>query len=146
MGLLQGPRLMAWTTKSPILENHWVPWGCMAHLGSVKYIFDKNLKNQQLCLMKSLTCTNQFRLGCQKNSKHWVFDLNIKNVWFKDIWTLNFRIWSDLIWFGLIFQYLEYLECILILASLMCTYFSCLQTKSPEKQNKKIREEKRRHL
>ena len=36
MGLLQGPRLMAWTTKSPILENHWVPWGCMAHLGSVK--------------------------------------------------------------------------------------------------------------
>jgi hypothetical protein len=32
----QGPRLMAWTTKSPILENHWVPWGCMAHLGSVK--------------------------------------------------------------------------------------------------------------
>ena len=36
MGLLQGPRLMAWTTKSPILENHWVLWGCMAHLGSVK--------------------------------------------------------------------------------------------------------------
>ena len=36
MGLLQGPRLMAWTTKSSILENHWVPWGCMAQLGSVK--------------------------------------------------------------------------------------------------------------
>ena len=36
MGLPQGPRLMAWTTKSPILENHWVPCGCMAHLGSVK--------------------------------------------------------------------------------------------------------------
>ena len=36
MGLLQGPKLMAWTTKSLILENHWVPWGCMAHLGSVK--------------------------------------------------------------------------------------------------------------
>ena len=36
MGLLQGPRMMAWTTISPILENHWVPWGCMAHLGSVK--------------------------------------------------------------------------------------------------------------
>ena len=31
-----GPRLMAWTTKSLILEHHWVPWGCMAHLGSVK--------------------------------------------------------------------------------------------------------------
>ena len=38
MGLLQGPRLMAWTTKSPILENHWVPWGCMAHLGSVNNV------------------------------------------------------------------------------------------------------------
>ena len=25
MGPLQGPRLMAWTTKSRILENHWVP-------------------------------------------------------------------------------------------------------------------------
>ena len=28
MGLLQGPRLMAWTTKSPIRQNHWVPLGC----------------------------------------------------------------------------------------------------------------------
>ena len=36
MGLLQGPRLMAWTTKSPIRENHWVPLGCRALLGSVK--------------------------------------------------------------------------------------------------------------
>ena len=36
MGHLQGPRLMAWTTKSPIRGNHWVPWGCRAHLGSVK--------------------------------------------------------------------------------------------------------------
>ena len=34
MGLLQGPRLMAWTTKSPI--NHYVPLGCKALLGSVK--------------------------------------------------------------------------------------------------------------
>ena len=24
MGLLQGPRLMAWTQKSPIRGNHWV--------------------------------------------------------------------------------------------------------------------------
>ena len=24
------------SSKIPILENHWVPWGCMAHLGSVK--------------------------------------------------------------------------------------------------------------
>ena len=36
MGLLQGPRLMAWTTKSPIRGNHWVPLGCRALLGSVK--------------------------------------------------------------------------------------------------------------
>ena len=35
MGLLQGPRLMAWTTKSPIRGNHWVPLGCRALLGSV---------------------------------------------------------------------------------------------------------------
>ena len=36
MGLLQGPRLMAWTTKIPIRGNHWVPLGCRALLGSVK--------------------------------------------------------------------------------------------------------------
>ena len=38
MGLLhnlQGSRLMAWTTKSPIRGNPCVPWGCRAHLGSV---------------------------------------------------------------------------------------------------------------
>ena len=28
---------MAWTTKSPIQGNHWVPLGCRALLGSVKY-------------------------------------------------------------------------------------------------------------
>ena len=39
MGILQGPRLMAWTTKRPILENQWVPWGCRAHLGSVKRLY-----------------------------------------------------------------------------------------------------------
>ena len=27
---------MAWTTKSPIRGNHWVPLGCRALLGSVK--------------------------------------------------------------------------------------------------------------
>ena len=27
---------MAWTTKSPIPGNHWVPLGCRALLGSVK--------------------------------------------------------------------------------------------------------------
>ena len=35
MGLLQGPRLMTWTTKSPIRGNHWVPLVCRALLGSV---------------------------------------------------------------------------------------------------------------
>ena len=39
MGLLQGPRLMAWTTKSPIRGNHWIPIGCKALLGSVKKVF-----------------------------------------------------------------------------------------------------------
>ena len=36
MGYLQAHRLMAWTSKSPIRGNHWVSWGCRAHLGSVK--------------------------------------------------------------------------------------------------------------
>ena len=31
-----GPRLKAWTTKSPIRGNHWFPLGCRALLGSVK--------------------------------------------------------------------------------------------------------------
>ena len=35
IGLLQGPRLMAWTKKSPIQGNHWVPLGYRALLGSV---------------------------------------------------------------------------------------------------------------
>ena len=38
MGLLEGTRLMAWTTKSPIQENHWVPVGCRALLGSVQSV------------------------------------------------------------------------------------------------------------
>ena len=41
MGILHGPRLMAWTTKSPIRGNHWVPSGCRAHLGSVKVVFGR---------------------------------------------------------------------------------------------------------
>ena len=42
MGLLQGPRLMAWTTKSPIQGNHWVPLGCRALLVSAE--FDKHIR------------------------------------------------------------------------------------------------------
>ena len=34
MGLLQRPRVIAWTTKSPIRGNHWVPFGCKDLLGS----------------------------------------------------------------------------------------------------------------
>ena len=44
MGLLQGPRLMARTTKSPIRRNHWVPLGCRGHLGSVKELFGHHKK------------------------------------------------------------------------------------------------------
>ena len=44
MGLLQGPRLMAWTTKSPIPRNHWVPIGCWALLVSVKQLEGKKIK------------------------------------------------------------------------------------------------------
>ena len=32
MGLLQGPRLMTWNTKSPIWGNHWLLLGCRALL------------------------------------------------------------------------------------------------------------------
>ena len=45
MGLLQGPRLMAWTTKSPIRGNHWVPLGCRALLGSVNWIKSYKIKH-----------------------------------------------------------------------------------------------------
>ena len=58
MGLLQGPRLMAWTTKSPIVENHWVPWGCMAHLGSVNMMMhDKCFK--KIILQMGEVCSIQ---------------------------------------------------------------------------------------
>ena len=49
MGLLQGPRLMAWTTKSPIRGNHWVPLGCRALLGSVKIIMHYVLNVKPVC-------------------------------------------------------------------------------------------------
>jgi hypothetical protein len=39
MGLL----LMAWTTKSPIWGNHWVPLGCRDLLGSVNLIASTNI-------------------------------------------------------------------------------------------------------
>ena len=48
MGLLQGPRLMAWTTKSPIWGNHWVLLGCRALLGSVKSLINEKDGNSTL--------------------------------------------------------------------------------------------------
>ena len=54
MGLLQGPRMMSWTTKSPILENQWVPWGCRANLGSVKK-FDSSGKTNVSVLSEKKT-------------------------------------------------------------------------------------------
>ena len=51
MGLLQGPRLMAWTTKSPIRGNHWwVPLGCRALLGSVKIVNLVGISQKKNCL------------------------------------------------------------------------------------------------
>ena len=38
IGLLQGPGLMTWTTKSQNLGNHWVPLRCRALLGSVEFV------------------------------------------------------------------------------------------------------------
>ena len=49
MGLLQGPRLMAWTTKSPIWGNHWVPLGCRALLGSVNSFSNFPVNDLERC-------------------------------------------------------------------------------------------------
>jgi hypothetical protein len=46
MGLQQGPRLMACTTKSSIRGNHWVPLGCRALLGSVNIILALVLQSE----------------------------------------------------------------------------------------------------
>ena len=53
MGLLQGPRLIARTTKSPIRRNHWVPLGCRGHLGSVKSLLNPKwiLNNQSYAIV-----------------------------------------------------------------------------------------------
>ena len=54
MGILHGPRLMTWTTKSPIPGNHWVPLGCRALLGSVKY----KIKKKCIMGLKLQKCGN----------------------------------------------------------------------------------------
>ena len=73
---------MAWTTKSPILENHWVPWGCRAHLGSVK-MFDhlkgKIMKADQHGL-RSLT-KKYFFFVFFHQSKSYVTFLSKLNRW-----------------------------------------------------------------
>ena len=68
--LLQGPRLMARTTKSPIRGNHWVPLGCRAHLGSVKW----QIKNQK---MKLCNCAiYQFHILWFQEPNHYLFQNN----------------------------------------------------------------------
>jgi hypothetical protein len=51
MGLLQGSRLIPWTTKSPIRANHWVPLGCRAPLGSVKWWFEPDKSSKSLIVL-----------------------------------------------------------------------------------------------
>ena len=64
VSLLQVPRLMAWTTKSPIQGNHRVPSGCRALLGSVQSVMIAAI----LCLGKiwlyltSFFCLLYFRI------------------------------------------------------------------------------------
>ena len=45
---------MAWTTKSPIRGNHWVPLGCRALLGSVKIIFQLLFQGKPVSLAKRM--------------------------------------------------------------------------------------------
>ena len=91
IGLLQGPRLMAWTTKSPVRGNHWVPWGCRAHLGSVKRQIKWQIISNLCCLFRmsvliffvlfnhfliiffSIFCSlNYFFLGCDAKESIWI--------------------------------------------------------------------------
>ena len=99
VGLLLGPRLMAWTTKSPIWGNHWVPWGCRAHLGSVKRQIKWQIISNLCCLFRmsvliffvlfnhfffNLLFTKLFffRLWCQR------VDLDLCNEWCVKLWPL----------------------------------------------------------
>ena len=76
--LLQGPRLMAWTTKSPIRGNHWGPLGCRALLGSVKAKIIKLQNFTATVVMFSEQAKNRwscFSLGdrCRLVSSHHIF-------------------------------------------------------------------------
>ena len=71
MGILHGPRLMTWTTKSPIPGNHWVPLGCRALLGSAKKYKSKisfwrwlNTFLARLALMYTLVNTISYNYFC----------------------------------------------------------------------------------
>ena len=86
MGLLQGPRLMAWTTKSPILENHWVPWGCMAHLGSVKFKVSKGYKQSLNFKLKVLKYQWNFRPNATEISKGETPNVHIQWKYKKTNW------------------------------------------------------------
>ena len=90
MGLLQGPRRMAWTTKSPIWGNHWVPLGCRAILGSVKHkIIDIPLKywkyGKKYCSNKNsgvwTHCGKSDKSACFQTSEKWTGSLmGISNI------------------------------------------------------------------
>ena len=54
MSLLQGFRLMAWTTKSLIQGNQWVPLGCRALLGSVRIVNLVGISQKKNCLVNIL--------------------------------------------------------------------------------------------
>ena len=72
------PRLMAWTTKSPIRGNHWGPLGCRALLGSVKAKIIKLQNFTATVVMFSEQAKNRwscFSLGdrCRLVSSHHIF-------------------------------------------------------------------------
>ena len=71
MGLLQGPKLMAPTTKSPIQRNHWVPLGCRGHLGSVKTIE----QSRGLEFPALLTISTEGKIAMELSEAHITGDL-----------------------------------------------------------------------
>ena len=70
----QGHRLMAWTTKRSIRGNHWVPFGCRALLGDVKYVkstfcltFKKHVLRKYLKNVRLLITSHKIYFFYKKN-------------------------------------------------------------------------------
>ena len=70
---------MAWTTKSPIRGNYWVPWGCRALLGSVKYLFAQYAEAGCYCKKKVRWKTLHFKKFSIKQA---FFSVKVTNCWF----------------------------------------------------------------